>query len=83
MDAVKGMMTSENAILIMIGNPIRLSGYFYDSHNKLADNFQLMAFSGLDSPNVDKKYVEEQAQEFGLDSDEYRFNVLGEFPREE
>ncbi len=83
MDAVKGMMTSENAILIMIGNPIRLSWYFYDSHNKLADNFQLMAFSGLDSPNVDKKYVEEQAQEFGIDSDEYRFNVLGEFPREE
>lgn len=83
MDAVKGMMTSENAILIMIWNPIRLSGYFYDSHNKLADNFQLMAFSGLDSPNVDKKYVEEQAQEFGIDSDEYRFNVLWEFPKEE
>jgi hypothetical protein len=40
-------------------------------------------FSGLDSPNVDRQYVEEQLQEYGSDSDEYRFNVLGEFPKQD
>jgi hypothetical protein len=83
MDAVKGMMTSANAILIMIGNPIRLSWYFYDTHNKLKDNYQTFAFSWLESPNVDKQYVEEQLMEYWMDSDEYRFNVLWEFPRAE
>lgn len=83
MDAVKGMMTSANAILIMIGNPIRLSWYFYDTHNKLKDNYQTFAFSGQESPNVDRQYVEEQAQEYWIDSDEYRFNVLWEFPKAE
>lgn len=83
MDSVKGMMTSKNAILIMIGNPKRLEWYFYHSHNKLRDNFQTFAFSWLDSPNVDRKYVDEQLQEYGSDSDEYRFNVLGEFPKQD
>ena len=83
MDSVKGMMTSSNAILLMISNPKRLEGYFFDSHNRLRDNFQTYAFSWLDSPNVDKKYVEEQLQEYGSDSDEYRFNVLGEFPKQD
>lgn len=83
MDSVKGMMTSSNAILLMISNPKRLEGYFFDSHNRLRDNFQTFAFSWLDSPNVDRKYVEEQLQEYGSDSDEYRFNVLGEFPKQD
>lgn len=83
MDSVKGMMTSSNAILLMISNPKRLEWYFYHSHNKLKDNFQTFAFSWLDSPNVDRKYVDEQLQEYGSDSDEYRFNVLWEFPKQD
>lgn len=83
MDSVKGMMTSKNAILLMISNPKRLEWYFFNSHNKLKNNFQTFAFSWLDSPNVDRKYVEEQLQEYGSDSDEYRFNVLWEFPKQD
>lgn len=83
MDSVKWMMTSKNAILIMIGNPKRLDWYFYNSHNRLRESFQTLAFSGLDSPNVDRKYVQEQLDEYGSDSDEYRFNVLGEFPKQD
>lgn len=81
MDSIKGTMTGENALLVLIGNPKRLDGYFYDSHNKLSDTFQTFTFNGEESPNVDKQYVEDQIREYGLDSDEYRFNVLGEFPK--
>lgn len=83
MDSIKGTMTWKNALLVMIWNPKRLDWYFYDSHNKLSDTFQTFTFSGEDSPNVDKQYVEDQIREYGMDSDEYRFNVKWEFPKQE
>jgi len=82
-EAVKWTMTSKNAVLIMISNPTRLDWYFYKSHNQLSDSFQCLHFNGEESPNVDKQYIQEQLVEHGSDSDEYRFNVLWEFPKAE
>jgi len=82
-EPAKGGMTGENVIFLMIGNPIRTEWYFYNSHNKLKDSFETAVFSSLESPIVNNDYINDIANEYGVDSDEYRYNILGEFPKED
>ena len=81
-NVAQSALTSENVFLVMIGNPTRIVGYFYDSHHKLKASFQTATFSSIDSPIVDADYEREQAMKHGRESDEYGFRVLGKFPRE-
>ena len=79
----EGALTNKNIFFIMISNPTRLTGYFYDSHHSDKLNWQTLGFSSIDSPIVDKEYVKRISQKHGEDSDEYKIRVLGEFPGEE
>lgn len=76
----EGAMTGGKAYFIMISNPTRLNGYFYDSHHEDKENWQVFEFSSLDSPIVDEEYNRRIADKFGITSDEYRVRVLGKFP---
>jgi len=82
-NTAEGALTSENILIIMISNPTRLIGYFYDSHNKDQANWQCHSFNSEESPLVDRQYVDRIIQKHGLDSDEYRIRVLGQFPRQD
>lgn len=79
----EGALTGENVIVIMISNPTRLLGYFYDSHHSDRENWQTFQFNSEDSPIVDQKYVDRIIEREGIDSDEYAIRVKGEFPRED
>lgn len=79
----EGSLTNRNILVIMISNPTRLTGYFYDAFNKDKPNWQCLAFSSMDSPIVDTQYVDRIRDKYGADSDEYRVRVLGEFPKAE
>lgn len=79
-NTAEGALTNENILFLMISNGTRLLGYFYDSHHKDAENWQLLAFNSEESPIVDKAYVSRIISKFGKDSDDYRVRVLGEFP---
>ncbi|MBU9552834.1 DEAD/DEAH box helicase family protein [Burkholderia multivorans] len=79
-EAASGSMSGHNACTILLGNPTRSSGYFYDTHNSLSGEWFTMRVSCVDSPRVSKEYVREQAIRFGEDSNAYRIRVLGEFP---
>lgn len=79
-NTAEGAMTGENVLIIMISNPTRVIGYFYDSHHKDKHNWQTFEFSSLDSPIVDRGYVQRIIDKHGEDSDEYKIRVLGEFP---
>jgi hypothetical protein len=85
----QGVLTSPNAILIMISNGTRPTGYFYRSHNESKEQYQRFQFSTIDSPVADPKFVESVKTEYcgtaETDDDlkyitEYRVNVLGLFP---
>lgn len=78
----KGIFAQERAYMILISNPTRLNGHFYRTHNQLKDKYQCLQFSSLESPIVDQEMIESYKEE-GLDSDSYRVNVLGDFPRED
>lgn len=82
-NVAEGALTDKNIFVILISNPTRLAGYFYNTHNKDKKNRQTFKFSSIDSPVVDNDYVNRIAELHGEDSDEYRIRVLGEFPRED
>jgi hypothetical protein len=76
----KSSLTGEETVFIMISNPTRVEGYFYNSFNKLAMSFQTLHFNSEESPIVNKNFVNEIITEYGKDSDQYKIRVLGEFP---
>lgn len=78
-EAASGSMSGESAVTILLGNPTRSTGYFYDTHTKDL-GFYTMKVSCVDSPRVSREYIKEQANRFGEESNAYRVRVLGEFP---
>jgi len=79
-EAGYGSMTAENAVTILLGNPTRTSGFFFDTHHRMADQWWRRKVSCLDSPRVTPKYIEEMKLRYEENSTEYRVRVLGEFP---
>lgn len=80
-EPVLGSLTTEDAKLIMMGNPTQLSGFFFDSHNKNRNMYNTLKVSGENSKRVSKDYVQMIIDMYGLDSDVYRVRVAGEFPK--
>lgn len=82
-NTAEGALTGENVLVIMISNPTRLLGYFYDSHHSDSENWQVLQFDSEDSPVVKEGYVSRMEQKHGRDSDEFRLRVKGVFPKED
>tara|TARA_Y100000593_G_scaffold90491_1_gene177044 strand:+ start:818 stop:2233 length:1416 start_codon:yes stop_codon:yes gene_type:complete len=74
-----GGSLSGNATLLLLGNPTRPEGYFFDAFNKLADRWWTLTVSCEGSPRVRQEYMDEMAERYGVDSNTYRIRVLGEF----
>ena len=76
-------LTEENYIMILISNPTRLVGHFYETHKnyKYLQYYRAFQLNAEDSPVVDKASIQEIIDKEGKDSDAYRVSVLGEFPR--
>ena len=79
-EAASGSMSGHSATTILLGNPTRSSGYFYDTHNRLRDHWWTRKVSCLDSKRVSAEYVAEMGVRYGEESNAYRIRVLGEFP---
>ena len=77
-DAAGGSL-SGNATLLMVGNPTRSEGYFYDAFTKLKHRWWTRTVSCEDSPRVTKEYIEEMEERYGRDSNTFAIRVLGEF----
>lgn len=78
----EGALTGQDILFILIGNPLRREGYFFDSHNDDKENWQCFNFNSEDSPIVDKKFVNRIISKYTKESDEYRFRVKGVPPSE-
>jgi phage terminase large subunit len=79
-EAAGGSMSGHNAVTLLFGNPIRSSGFFYDTHNRLAADWKKFKISCADSSRVSAEYIREMAARYGEESNAYRIRVLGEFP---
>lgn len=80
-EAAKSALTNKNIFFIMISNPTRIIGYFYDVFDKHQDQWQTLTFDTTQSPVADEGYVQEIRSEHGEDSDIWRFRIKGLFPR--
>lgn len=80
-EAAAGSMSGHAAVTLLLGNPVRSSGFFFDTHNRLASDWITMKVSCADSPRVSEAYMEEMKARYGEESNAYRIRVLGEFPR--
>jgi len=80
-EAAAGSMSGLTATTLMLGNPVRTSGSFYESHHRLKNEWYTMHISCLDSPRVSKEFIREMAVRYGEDSSAYFVRVLGKFPK--
>lgn len=78
--AAAGSMSTSNATTVLIGNPTRNSGYFFDTHHILSDWWHTIHVSCVGNANVDPDFIASIKRQYGEDSNEYRIRVLGEFP---
>lgn len=81
--AGQGVMSSEGAITILIGNPTRPSGWFYDAFHSDAHLYWRRTINCTMSAFVQEAYVTEMAKKHGQDSYEFRVRVMGEFHLED
>jgi hypothetical protein len=79
-EAAYGSMSGKNATTILLGNPTRSSGYFYETHTRLRDSWWTKQVSCLDSPLVSPDFINEMEVKYGADSNAMRVRCYGEFP---
>ena len=80
-EAAAGSMSGMSCSTLMLGNPVRTSGSFYESHHRLKSEWYTMHVSCVDSPRVSKEFIKEMAVRYGEDSSAYYVRVLGKFPK--
>ena len=89
-DAIEGSLNTDNAKLLMIGNPLRLTGEFYRSHTT-STQYNKIHISAYDVPNVKEKKliipglvthtgVADMRRKWGKNSHQFKVRVLGDFP---
>lgn len=78
-ESAAGSMSGEHACTILIGNPTRNSGMFFQTHHKLKSDWHTIHVSCLDSKRVSNDFVEQIKATYGETSNAYRVRVLGEF----
>ena len=92
-DAVEGVLAGGDAKLLLIGNPLRTSGTFFDAFNTRRDEFHALTISAYDTPAftgeqvprelrkrlVSKGWVE-RIEKHAAGSNTHLVKVLGEFP---
>ncbi len=74
-------MSGHNATTLLLSNPVRTSGFIYDTQHNLKDMWFTIHVSHEMSDRVSDDFVEDIARRYGRDSNAYRIRCLGEFPR--
>lgn len=80
-EAAIGSMSGEHATTLLIGNPVRSSGFFFDCFGKMRDRWLTITVSYKDSSRVSDAFVEDVKRRYGEDSNAFRIRCLGEFPK--
>lgn len=76
-----GVLTTDDCYQLVAGNPSFDSGYFYDIFHKeeYSRQYDTFTFSCVDSPNVNREWIQTMKDKYGEDSPRYKVRVLGEF----
>jgi phage terminase large subunit len=77
----EGALTTPGARCLLLGNPTRPKGFFYDTHTKDRAGWECFVLNCWDSklPGV-RDYAAKMRGKYGEASNIYKVRVLGEFP---
>ena len=79
MEVIEGALSTDNCYLLVLGNPTRTSGFFYDAFHKHKELYRLLTLSSRNSPFCTEKYIKSIEDKYGKDSDQVRMRIDGEF----
>ena len=79
-EAAAGSMSGHSATTLLLSNPTRSSGTFYESQTRMSKSWWTRRWSCVDSPLVSDEFVNEMRERYGEESNAFRIRVLGEFP---
>lgn len=93
-EAIEGVLAGGHTKLLLISNPTRTSGQFFDAFHSERRLWETIAISALDTPSftgeqvseatarqlVTKRWVDEKREKWGEESPLFQVRVLGEFP---
>jgi phage terminase large subunit len=82
-EAASGSMSGRNAVTIVAGNPVRVTGFFYNIFHKLREQWFRVHISCIGHRRISPDFIEQMRRTYGEDSNAYRVRVLGEFPKAE
>ncbi len=74
-----GALSTEGSKFLLVGNPTRGNGYFYDAFNDLAESFFRMTINSEDVPRA-QGHIQDIINKWGKGGNDYRVRVLGLFP---
>jgi len=88
LQVLAGALTEKNNNMLLLSQPTRPSGFFYDSHHKLAKTaktpdgiWTAITLNYEESPLVTPEFIGEKLLSYGgFDSAEFQIKVLGCFP---
>ena len=77
-----GALTDARNRMLLLSQPTRPSGFFYETHNKLAKHnggvWNSLRMDSRDSPLVSSAFIAEKRAEYS--DEEFTIKVMGEFP---
>jgi phage terminase large subunit len=84
-DALRGAMSSHGSKTILISNPTKTSGFFFDTHRHPTFSADWHRFHIPATPEysnrITQKFVDSMLKQYGSEDDpQYKMRVLGEFP---
>jgi hypothetical protein len=82
-DVIDSTMTDEDSFIFVFGNPYRKRGRFYDLFTRFAHRWINLTVDCRTAKAPNQSKIQADIEDWGLDSDYIRVNVLGEFPRQD
>jgi hypothetical protein len=79
-DVIESTMTDPDSFVLVFGNPLRKSGRFYELFTRFAHRWIPFTVDSRKSKVANQSTIKQSIEDYGLDSDYVRVNVLGEFP---
>lgn len=89
MGILSGALTEEDNRMLMLSQPTRPAGFFYDAHHSLAKTpdgkgtWLSIKLNSEESPLVTIKFIKEKLLQYGgRENPEYLIKIRGEFPKQ-
>lgn len=82
-DVIDSTMTDPDSFVFVFANPMRRSGRFYELFTRFAHRWITMTVDCRKARAPNQQKIQEDIEDWGLDSDYIRVNVLGEFPSQD